>query len=94
MFFVILSMTAGIAVGFFFRKKYKAAKIADKLTGGVIYILLFSLGLSVGANEKIVKNIGNLGLKALIISVSAILGSMIFSFFVYRFFFKDKNNDR
>jgi uncharacterized membrane protein YbjE (DUF340 family) len=94
MLFIIISLIAGIVFGYIFRKKLKFIKILDKSSGYIIFFLLFFLGLSVGINEKIIKNIGYLGIKAVLISAGAIAGSIICGLFVYIFFFKDKKDDR
>ena len=93
MFTVLLIMIAGIAAGFLLRKKKNFAKYTDIIIVWLIYILLFLLGVSVGANKVILNNLDNLGFKALLLSVGAVSGSVFISFFVYKHFFKnDKKN--
>ncbi|EJW91025.1 membrane protein containing DUF340, prokaryotic membrane [gut metagenome] len=43
----------------------------------LIWLLLFLLGIDVGGNEKIINGLHTLGLEALIITLAAILGSVI-----------------
>lgn len=83
-------MTIGIGIGFIFHKKLSFIKTAEKLTTYAIWLLLFLLGISVGANELIVKNIGKLGAQAFIISFASILGSVLLSYFLYILLFKDE----
>ncbi|MDO8583373.1 MAG: LysO family transporter [bacterium] len=87
---VIIIMTIGIGIGFIFHKKLSFIKTAEKLTTYAIWLLLFLLGISVGANELIVKNIGKLGAQAFIISFASILGSVLLSYFLYILLFKDE----
>ncbi len=81
-------MTIGIVLGFFVSDRKKLIKINNKLTIGTIYLLLFLLGIGVGTNDKIIQNIHNIGLQAIVISLGAIFGSLICSYFVYQLFFK------
>ncbi len=90
---VVLIMTAGIVTGYFIRNFKNIVKIADKLTVWAIYLLLFLLGVAIGANELIMKNLPTLGLKALYISVGGVLGSVFTAWVIYHFFFKVKGKD-
>lgn len=96
---VLLVMTAGIIVGAFVHKKPLLIKANDQLISLAIYVLLFLLGISVGLNKTIVQNIGRLGYQALIITLGAVFGSVLFSWIVFRVFFaseadkKDKDEE-
>lgn len=66
----------------------------DQLISLAIYVLLLLLGISVGLNNTIVQNIGTLGYQALVITLGAVIGSVLFSWLVFRIFFAseaDKN---
>lgn len=96
---VLLVMTAGIIIGAFIHKKPLLVQINDQLISLAIYVLLLLLGISVGLNKIIVQNIGTLGFQALIITLGAVLGSVLFSWIVFRVFFaseadkKDKDEE-
>ena len=47
-----------------------------------VLILVFTMGLRIGANDEIVKNLGSYGLYALVITVFTLVGSLICVFFV------------
>ncbi len=47
-----------------------------------VLILVFTMGLRIGANDEIVKNLGSYGLYALIITAFTLAGSLICVFFV------------
>lgn len=79
-------MFFGVAIGLLLRNKN--LKALPKLINIVIYLLLFSLGIIVGTNEMIIKNLHTIGLQALIITLGGIIGSITFSWLVYRYFFK------
>jgi len=91
MFNVILIMSVGIIIGSIFHKNKNLIRLSERITTYAIWSLLFLLGLEIGTNEVIVENIGTLGIKAFIISFGAILGSVLLSYFLYNFLFK---NDR
>ena len=91
MFNVILIMSVGIIIGSIFHKNKNLIRLSERITTYTIWSLLFLLGLEIGTNEVIVENIGTLGIKAFIISFGAILGSVLLSYFLYNFLFK---NDR
>ncbi|MCY1635188.1 LysO family transporter [Marinifilum sp. D737] len=87
---VLVLMTLGIGLGFFVGKFPKVIKGVDKMTTWSIYLLLFLLGIGVGLNEKIINNLHTIGLQALILTIGAILGSLIFAYITYKLFFKSK----
>lgn len=47
-----------------------------------VLILVFTMGLRIGANDEIVKNLGSYGLYAFVITVFTLVGSLICVFFV------------
>ncbi|MGD9707831.1 MAG: LysO family transporter [Candidatus Delongbacteria bacterium] len=90
---VILFLFLGVVLGYFIREKKSILKHLDKITFWSVLALLFLLGFSVGRNPVIIKNLHNLGLQALVLSIAAVLGSAIVSLIVYRLFFKDMKAD-
>ena len=87
---VIIIMSVGIVIGIFVHKQVVIIQIVEKFTTYAIWLLLFLLGTSIGTNKVIVQNIGTLGIKAFILSFSAIAGSVIFAYFLYSYFFKNE----
>ncbi len=87
---VLILMIIGIVIGRFIRNNRKLIKINDKLTTIAIFILLFAMGINIGLNDKIIRDLDNVGLSALLITVAALLGSLVFSLFVYKLWFKNK----
>ncbi|WP_455968731.1 LysO family transporter, partial [Butyricimonas virosa] len=51
------------------------------------FLLLFLLGITVGANGDVMNNLDSIGLEALLITLAAIAGSVLCAWGVYRFFF-------
>ena len=69
----------GILVGLLLRRQHSLIKGAERLTALAIYLLLFLLGLDVGGNEAVFSRLPELGVQALILSATAIAGSVAFS---------------
>jgi uncharacterized membrane protein YbjE (DUF340 family) len=82
-------LVVGIFIGFLLRGKDRFIMVADKVTALAIYLLLFFLGISVGINEQVVNNIFLYGAKSLVLSTGAIVGSVVFSYFIYLGFFRE-----
>jgi len=85
---VVLIMTAGMLLGYILRNRTGLFKRIERWVSLTIYLLLFLLGVTVGKNDVIVKNIHLIGIKALIITLAAVGGSVVLSWLVYRFFFR------
>lgn len=85
---VVIIMISGILVGYLIRSFGKLVKANDKLTTWAIYALLFLMGIGIGANKVIMGSLHTLGLKALLISVGGVVGSILLGWLTYRVFFK------
>ncbi len=83
-------MFCGIAVGYLFRKEEWPQKIGKPISYTIL-LLLFLLGISVGANESIMDNLATLGGQALLIALAGTLGSVLAAWGVYRLFFKERS---
>ena len=70
MFTVIGIMFAGIAMGYLLRKIELLQKIGKPISY-TIFLLLFLLGISVGANKDIVDNLATLGGQAFLLAVAS-----------------------
>lgn len=85
---ILVLMTTGIVIGYIFKNKTGFIRIIEKLTGYSIFLLLFLLGMSVGANEQVISGFGKIGVNALILSLSGTAGSILLSVIVFSLFFK------
>lgn len=89
MFIVIGIMFMGIALGYLLRKW----ELLQNLGGPIsytIFLLLFLLGVSVGANDAIVNNLLKLGGQAFLIAVAGTIGSVLAAAVVYHYVFKER----
>lgn len=76
MFSIMLTMLAGVIVGHFLHRSSCSARV-ERTISFTILILLFVLGLMVGANPRIVSNLGRLGWQAVILAVLSLGGSVL-----------------
>jgi len=81
MFTVLSFMFAGIAVGYLLRSK--KIRFIHWVVTTLIWLLLFLLGLEVGANETIVHQFGALGFEAFLLAAGATLGSVVFAWILW-----------
>ena len=91
---VSLFLVAGIFIGYLFRQKSKCLFIADKITTLTILLLLFLFGVSLGNNKIILNNLSVFGLQAAVIAISGVIGSVLLSFFTYKYCFKEGQYDK
>ncbi|TET22612.1 MAG: DUF340 domain-containing protein [Candidatus Cloacimonadota bacterium] len=87
MIIVISILSGGILCGFVFRKKKNVAHYAGISMNIAIYMLLFLLGVSVGANDAIIKAIGNIGFMSLVLAGASVAGSVLVSWLSFVLFF-------
>lgn len=87
-FFFILS---GVAVGYVSRNRTYKQHVSS-IINIVIIVLLFFLGVAVGANKQIVENFPTIGFDAFAIAFAATLGSVLCAWFVFNRFFKNKKD--
>lgn len=90
---VIIIMSAGMVAGFLLRQYKKLYRGLDKTVSYVIYLLLFLLGLTVGQNETIINNFHLIGVKALLITLASVAGSVSLAALVFHFFFRHEHID-
>lgn len=82
-------MTAGIVFGYLIQSRERLVMLFNKSTLGVIFLLLFFMGVSVGGNNEVMSNLDTIGLRGLQLAVATILGSVILAWVVYKFVLKN-----
>ncbi len=85
---VIIIMSSGMLAGYLFRNQKWISKPVGTIITWAIYLLLFLLGITVGTNETIINNLDKIGLNALLLTIGAVTGSVLVSWFTYTYFFK------
>jgi uncharacterized membrane protein YbjE (DUF340 family) len=88
MWSIVLFLSIGIAIGFLFNLNEKAKKINSNLQLLGLVLLLFSMGISIGANEKIVNSIGKIGLQSFLFAFFSIASTVAVGFIISKFVYR------
>lgn len=80
---IVMIMLCGIGTGYLLRNK-KMSFIGRVITA-LIWVLLFLLGIEVGANPRIINGLQTLGLEAIVLTIAGSLGSAIFAWALWRY---------
>lgn len=91
MWIILGLMAVGMLIGSLIRHKQKIIKRVNVLVTWSIFALLFLLGIAVGLNDELVKNLDSLGVHALVVTIASVLGSIMLSWVVFHFFFRNHN---
>ncbi len=81
---VLLFLATGLLVGYLLQSRRKLLEALSVATTWSLFLLIFLLGISVGANEAVLKSLGRLGAQALILSAGGIVGSVAVACLVAR----------
>lgn len=87
---ILLVLSLGILVGLLIIGKPKLHLVNNYLLNWSIYLLLFLLGISVGTNAEIIRNLGKIGYEAVTIAIASIAGSVVLSQILFNLLFKKK----
>ena len=87
MFYILLTMFAGIGAGYLFRRSRLLAHSGRAVTV-IVWIMLFLLGAEVGMDENIVGSFSRLGMQALLFAAAGVAGSVVAAVIVYRTFLR------
>lgn len=85
---ILLSLVVGTIIGYFLNLSCKQKKINSKVQQFAVVFLLFSMGISVGANKSVVANLKNIGTTALTFAILTSLFSIILVFIATSKFMK------
>jgi len=90
-------LLVGIVVGKKFNFKEKSMSLIQKLQLAAIIILLFTMGIGIGADKKVFYSLSTIGFKAAVISLFTIVASVLGVFLCRKMLGinrkGDKNND-
>lgn len=73
---LVLPLIAGLFFGYLLRERKKVS--LAKVTLGIILILIFSLGFTIGSNNELLGSMSSVGLNALLMALLAIGFSVLF----------------
>ena len=83
MFTVIGIMFIGIGLGYLLRRQ--SLPWISKAITALIWLLLFLLGIEVGQNERIIRNLPTLGVEAFVIAIVCVLGSCVAAWGLWKY---------
>lgn len=86
MFKIFISLGFGFLIGYGKLINQKLIQINSKLQNVWLVLLIFVMGMSIGANRDILKKLPSLGGKALFFAVICIVGSVLMVYFLSRLF--------
>ncbi|MEN3186433.1 MAG: LysO family transporter [Atribacterota bacterium] len=66
----------------------KIVNLRSSLINGGILLLVFGMGISIGVNPQIIRNLKTIGLQALVLALLSSLGGMLGAFLMERHFRK------
>jgi hypothetical protein len=76
MLYFVMVLIAGIASGYALRRRKKLD--FSKVAFGIIMVLIFSLGFSMGSNGELLSSLPRVGLEAFVIMLLAVAFSVVF----------------
>lgn len=80
MWYILLSVASGIAVGLVFKPGARALKLNSRIQMLGLYALLFSMGAAMGSNKEIIASLKTIGLKAVVFALMTSLASALLIF--------------
>lgn len=90
MFVIIGIMLLGMLTGYLLRKQNLSW--IHKLITLLVWVLLFLLGTEVGGNEAIIAGLFTIGVEALIITLGAVIGSVLAAWGLWNFILNKKKS--
>ena len=84
MIIVIAFLILGFVIGLIFRRLEQYKRPIGFLYISTVVVLLFSMGVTLGANQELLANLPNIGLKAITFTGCTVLGTMIMTYLVIR----------
>ncbi len=83
-------VVAGVPIGYALRNSAKAVNVANHALSGVIYALLFLIGLNLGNNDDLISRLADLGFQGIFIGIVCAIGSIFTTWLVFNILFKVK----
>ena len=93
MAYLILTLAAGICAGRLLNR-FRFLKHTGAAVSVIICLMLFVMGVKIGADENILKNVSALGLQALLFAAAGIAGSVLAASLLYRTVYRDKTEGK
>ena len=85
-YLIIVFLFTGIMLGFWLEKENLFVKFADLITKVGLVILLLAMGASLGSNDQIILQLGEIGLQAFVFAAVSIIFSLLAVIIFVKFF--------
>lgn len=85
---IVVLIVAGIVAGALLRRQPRVVRLADHIALAAVFVLLFLLGLDMGSREDVITDLGSVGLRAGLIALAAMVGSLAATSVVWVLFFR------
>lgn len=82
---IILFLCTGMAIGLFFNLGEKAKKLNSNLQLIGLVLLLGSMGISIGANPKIMSNLSAIGFQSFLYALTSVVFSTLIGLVLIQF---------
>ncbi|MCS4523373.1 LysO family transporter [Clostridium botulinum] len=93
MWAILLFLFLGMLIGYFKEFSKRGKKINGILQQTGVFVLLFFMGASIGANKSVIKDIKNIGQVSIAFAITTTIFSIIILYIVSkRFLQKGRNN--
>ncbi|HGG0415327.1 TPA: LysO family transporter [Clostridium sporogenes] len=86
MWAILLFLFLGMLIGYFEKFSKKGKKINGVLQQIGVFVLLFFMGASIGANKSVIKDIKNIGQVSIVFAITTTIFSVIILYIVSRSF--------
>lgn len=91
---ILIALILGAIIGYFFKLSDKGSKINARLQQIAVTFLLFSMGISIGADNGIMEKLPSIGLKAFLFAVGTIVCSIMVVYFLSEKFLVNKSENK
>ena len=91
---IFISIAAGILFGWLDVFNYNKKKFLNRLSTAALLIMLWCLGAKIGCDEELLRNLGLLGYRAVIMAFGIIIGSLSLLWLVTRLFAHDIGQEK
>lgn len=91
---ILIALILGAIVGYFIKLSDKGTKINGKFQQIGVIFLLFSMGVSIGADKDIIRNLPVIGLKSFLFAAGTIVGSIIIVYILSEKFLVKKKSTK
>ncbi|ENJ9654179.1 LysO family transporter [Clostridium botulinum] len=86
MWAILLFLFLGMLIGYFKKFSKNGKKINGVLQQIGVFVLLFFMGASIGANKSVIKDIKNIGQVSIVFAITTTIFSVIILYIVSRSF--------